>query len=47
MAPVMTIPMASALLSIVPVLFVSYNQEPTTFYYLSMTGFAVFIVVLP
>jgi hypothetical protein len=44
-APVMTILMPAALLSIVPVLFISYNGQPTTFY-LNLTGFALLIVAL-
>ena len=45
LAPVMTILMPAALLSIVPVLFISYNEQPMTFY-LTLTGFALFIVAL-
>jgi uncharacterized membrane protein len=45
MAPVMTILMPAALLSIVPVLFISYNEQLRTFY-LTLTGFALFIVAL-
>jgi uncharacterized membrane protein len=45
MAPVMTILMPTALLSIVPVLFISYNERPETFY-LAFTGLALFIVAL-
>jgi uncharacterized membrane protein len=45
MAAVMTILMPSALLSIVPVLFLSYNQRPATFY-LTLTGLVLFIVAL-
>jgi hypothetical protein len=45
MASVMTILMPAALLSIVPVLFISYNERPKTFY-LNLTGFALFIVAL-
>jgi len=45
MAAVMTILMPVALLSIVPVLFFSYNGRPETFY-LTLIGFALFIVAL-
>ncbi len=45
MAPVMTILMPAALLSMVPVMFISYNEQPRTFY-LTLTGFALFIVAL-
>ena len=45
MAPVMTILMPAALLSIVPVLFISYNKQLKTFY-LTLMGFASFIVAL-
>jgi uncharacterized membrane protein len=45
MASVMTILMPAALLSIVPVLLISYNEQPRTFY-LTLTGFALFIVAL-
>ena len=44
-APVMIILMPAALLSIVPVLFVSYHERPKTFY-LTLAGFALFIVAL-
>jgi uncharacterized membrane protein len=45
MTPVMTILMPTALLSIVPVLFISYRERPKTFY-LTLTGFTLFIVAL-
>jgi len=45
MAPAMTILMPAALFSIVPVLLISYNEQPRTFY-LNLTGFALFIVAL-
>jgi uncharacterized membrane protein len=45
MAPLMTILMPAALLSIVPVLFISYNERPQTFY-LNLTGFVLFFVAL-
>ena len=45
MSPVMTILIPAALLSIVPVLFISYDEKPRTFY-LTLTGFALFIVAL-
>jgi uncharacterized membrane protein len=45
MESLMTILTPAALLSIVPVLFFSYNAEPRTFY-LTLTGFALFIVAL-
>jgi uncharacterized membrane protein len=45
MAPVMTVLMPAALLSIIPVLFLSYHEQPLTFY-LSATAFALFIVAL-
>jgi uncharacterized membrane protein len=45
MAPVMTVLMPAALLSIIPVLFLSYREQPLTFY-LSATAFALFIVAL-
>jgi uncharacterized membrane protein len=45
MAPVMTILMPAALLSIVPVLYLSHNQQPWTFY-LNLAGLALFILAL-
>src|SRR5437588_11483649 len=45
MAPVMTILMPAALLSLVPVLFISYNERPETFY-LTLTALALFLVAL-
>jgi uncharacterized membrane protein len=45
MAPIMTVLMPGALLSIIPVLLTSYNEHPTTFY-LTLTAFALFIVAL-
>jgi uncharacterized membrane protein len=45
MAQVMTILMPAALLSIIPVLFISYNEQRRTFY-LTLAGFAFFIVTL-
>jgi uncharacterized membrane protein len=45
MAPVMTVLMPAALVSIIPVLFLSYREQPLTFY-LSATAFALFIVAL-
>jgi uncharacterized membrane protein len=45
MESVMTILTPVALLSIAPVLFFSYNQHPRTFY-LTLTGFSLFIVAL-
>jgi len=45
MAPVMTILMPAALLSIVPVLFISYNERPETFY-LTLTGFVLFLIAM-
>lgn len=45
MAPVMTILMPAALLSLVPVLFLSYNERPATFY-LALTGLALFLIPL-
>jgi uncharacterized membrane protein len=44
-APIMTILMPAALLSILPVLFISYNERPSTFYAFS-AGFVLFIVAL-
>jgi uncharacterized membrane protein len=45
MESLMTILTPVALLSIAPVLFFSYNDQPRTFY-LTLTGFALFIVAL-
>ena len=45
MESVMTILTPVALLSITPVLFLSFNKQPRTFY-LTLTGFALFIVAL-
>src|ERR1700683_4446610 len=45
MAPVMTVLMPVALLSIVPVLFISYDDQRMTFN-LNLTGFALFFVAL-
>jgi uncharacterized membrane protein len=45
MAPLMTVLMPAALLSIIPVLFLSYSEQPLTFY-LSATAFLLFIVAL-
>jgi uncharacterized membrane protein len=45
MAPVMTILMPATLLSIVPVLLISYNERPKTFY-LALSGFALFLIAL-
>ena len=45
MAPVMTVLMPAALLSIVPVLFLSYREQPRTFY-LNAIAFALFIIAL-
>jgi uncharacterized membrane protein len=45
MASVMTVLMPVALLSIVPVLFLSYGKRPGTFY-LTLAGFALFVVAL-
>jgi uncharacterized membrane protein len=45
MESVMTILTPVALLSIAPVLFFSYNEQPRTFY-LTLTGFALFIIAL-
>jgi uncharacterized membrane protein len=44
-APVMAILMPVALLSILPVLFISYGARPRTFY-LASTGFALFMIAL-
>ena len=45
MAPVMTVLMPAALLSLLLVLFASYKQQPRTFY-LTPTDFALFLVAL-
>jgi uncharacterized membrane protein len=45
MESIMTILTPVALLSIAPVLFFSYNEQPRTFY-LTLTGFALFIIAL-
>jgi uncharacterized membrane protein len=45
MAPVMTVLMPATLLSIIPVLLLSYHEQPKTFY-LSVTAFVLFIVAL-
>jgi len=45
LAPVMTVLMPAALFSIVPVLFLSFKEEPRTFY-LTLAGFASFFVAL-
>jgi uncharacterized membrane protein len=44
-ASVMTPLLPAALLSMVPVLSISYNDRPETFY-LTLTGFALFIAAL-
>jgi uncharacterized membrane protein len=44
-APVMTVLMPAALLSIIPVLFLSYHEQPRTFY-LNAIAFALFIIAL-
>jgi hypothetical protein len=44
-APVMTILMPAALLSILPVLIISYSDRPTTFYAFS-AGFVLFMMAL-
>jgi uncharacterized membrane protein len=45
-APVMTVLMPAALLSMLPVLFLSsFSEGPSTFY-LTLTGFALFLVAL-
>jgi uncharacterized membrane protein len=41
----MTVLMPAALLSMVPVLFLSFEEGPRTFY-LTLTGFALFLVAL-
>ncbi len=45
MAPVMTVLMPAAALSIIPVLFLSYRVQPMTFY-LTLAGSLCFIVAL-
>ena len=45
MAPVMTVLMPAALLSIIPVMLLSYRVRPLTFY-LSATAFVLYIVAL-
>ena len=45
MAPVMTVLMPAALLSIIPVMLMSYHVRPLTFY-LSATAFVLFVVAL-
>lgn len=45
MAPVMTVLMPAAFLSIVPVLFLSYSTQPRTFY-LTLAGFVFFFFAL-
>jgi hypothetical protein len=45
MESVMTILTPVALISIAPVLFFSYNEQPRTFY-LTLAGFALFVVAL-
>jgi uncharacterized membrane protein len=45
MAPVMTVLMPAALLSIIPVMLMSYHVRPLTFY-LSAMAFALFIVAV-
>jgi len=45
LAPLMTVPMPVALLSMVPVLALSYSHQPRTFY-LTLTGFALFLLAL-
>lgn len=45
MAPVMTVLMPAAFLSIVPVLFLSYSTQPRTFY-LTLAGFVFFLIAL-
>jgi hypothetical protein len=45
-APVMTVLMPAALLSMVLVLFLTFNEGPRTFY-LTMAGFALFLAALP
>src|SRR5215510_1908913 len=45
LAPVMPILMPAAMLSMVPVLFLSYPAQPATFY-LTMAGFGLYVVAL-
>ena len=45
LAPVMPFLMPAAILSIVPVLVLSFHQRPQTFYF-TLVGFALFIVAL-
>jgi uncharacterized membrane protein len=45
MAPAMTVLMPATILSIIPVLLLSYRMRPLTFY-LSATAFALFVVAL-
>jgi uncharacterized membrane protein len=45
MAPLMTVLMPAALMSIFPVLIVSYHEKPATFY-LNLAGLIFFIVAL-
>ena len=45
MAPVMTVLMPATMLSIVPVLLLSYHQQPRVFY-LNATAFVLFVVAL-
>jgi uncharacterized membrane protein len=45
MAPVMTVLMPATLLSIIPVLLLSYHQRPSVFY-LNATALALFIIAL-
>ena len=45
MAPVMTVLMPACLLSMVPVLFLSYTNQPATFY-LTLSGFVLFTIAL-
>ena len=45
MAPVMTVLIPATLLSIIPVLLLSYHEQPKTFYR-SVTAFVLFVVAL-
>jgi uncharacterized membrane protein len=45
MAPAMTVLMPASILSIIPVLLLSYHERPLTFY-LSAAAFALFVVAL-
>jgi uncharacterized membrane protein len=45
LAPIMTLLMPGAMLSILPVLYISYSEQPQTFY-LTLAGFALFLVAL-